>query len=161
MSADAGAAPSIRAARGGDDDFILGLAGRFTAFDLPAGRDRDGLTRAIHADLASHLRERPDTSWFSIIECEGERAGFIHLQRVEDFFGEGAHCHISDLAVTPGFEGRGLAGQLLEYAEAFAREQRCARLTLSVFPGNTRARALYERNGFGLDLLRMGKPLDR
>jgi hypothetical protein len=28
-----------------------------------------------------------------------------------------------------------------------------------VFPGNARARALYERNGYGIELLRMAKPV--
>jgi ribosomal protein S18 acetylase RimI-like enzyme len=159
VSADAAPAPSIRPAHFGDDPFILGLVERFTAFDLPAGRERDGVTEAIAEDLGSHLRDRPQASSFFIVECEGQRAGFIHLQQVQDFFGDDEHCHVSDLAIAPGFEGRGLAGLLLAHAESFARERGCTRLTLSVFPGNTRARALYERHGFGLDLLRMGKPL--
>jgi RimJ/RimL family protein N-acetyltransferase len=46
---------------------------------------------------------------------------------------------------------------VLAYAE---RQRGCARLTLAVFPGNARARALYGRRGFGVDLLRMAKPLD-
>ena len=149
----------IRPACPDDDGFILGLVERFTAFDLPAGREREGVTQAIADDLRTHLRERPPTSRFHIIEFDGQRAGFMHLQQTDDFFGEGAHCHISDLAIAPGFEGRGLAGALLAHAEAHARQHGCSRLTLSVFPGNARARALYERHGFGLDLLRMGKPL--
>lgn len=157
----ADARAGIRSARRDDDGFILALVERFTAFELPQGRDRAVLDKAIGADIASHLRERPPASHFFIIEDAGARAGFIHLQLVDDFFGAGTICHVSDLAIQPGHEGRGLAGALLDHAEAFARERGCARLTLSVFPGNTRARALYERHGFGLDLVRMGKPLDR
>jgi ribosomal protein S18 acetylase RimI-like enzyme len=33
-------------------------------------------------------------------------------------------------------------------------------MTLSVFPGNARARALYERQGYGVELLRMTKALE-
>lgn len=149
----------IRAARDGDEAFILALVERFTAFDLPSGRDREGVTQAIADDLLIHLRTRPATSSFFIIEVESQQAGFLHLQRTDDFFGDGPHCHISDLAIAPDFEGRGLAGALLAHAETQARAQGCTRLTLSVFPGNARARALYERHGFGLDLLRMGKPV--
>jgi len=43
--------------------------------------------------------------------------------------------------------------------QAWAKKQRCGLITLAVFPGNTRALALYERNGFGPDLLRMARPL--
>jgi ribosomal protein S18 acetylase RimI-like enzyme len=150
---------SIRAAQAEDEAFILSLVERFTAFPLPAGRTRDELDRGIRADLERHLRERPARSHLFVVEHDGERAGFIHLQLVEDFFSSATHCHVSDLAIAPGHEGHGLASRLLTHAEAFARERGCLRLTLSVFPGNTRARALYERHGFSTDLLRMGKPL--
>lgn len=150
---------SIRAAQAEDDAFILSLVDRFTAFALPAGRTRAELDRGIRADLERHLRDRPATSRMFVIEHDGDRAGFVHLQFVEDFFSGDTHCHVSDLAIAPGHEGRGLAGRLLAHAEALAREHGCPRLTLSVFPGNERARALYERHGFGTDLLRMGKPL--
>lgn len=151
---------SIRPAVPKDEAFILSLVERFTDFPLPAGRTREELDAGIRADLERHLRERPESSRFFVIEEEeGRPAGFLHLQRVEDFFGGGPHCHVSDLAIAPGHEGRGLAGRLLAHAEAFGRAHGCRRLTLSVFPGNARARALYERAGFGVDLLRMGKPL--
>lgn len=150
---------SIRVARQEDDAFILSLVERFTAFTLPTGRTRAELDRGIRDDLARHLHERPAASHMFVIEHDGERAGFLHLQLAEDFFSGATHCHVSDLAVAPAHEGRGLAGRLLAHAEAFAREYACPRLTLSVFPGNARARALYERHGFGVDLLRMGKPL--
>lgn len=150
---------SIRPARPEDDGFILSLIERFTDFPLPAGRTRAELDAGIRADVERHLRERPHTSHFFVIEDEGRSAGFLHVQLIEDFFGGGRHCHISDVAIAPGHEGRGLAGRLLAHAEAFGRAHACTRLTLSVFPGNARARALYERHGFGVDLLRMGKPL--
>lgn len=149
----------IRPAAPRDDAFVLGLAGRFTDFPLPPGRDRATTDAGIRADLEKHLRERPDTSHFFLVEHDGERAGFLHLQLMDDFFGAGLLGHISDLAIAPDFEGRGLAGDLLRHAEAFARDCGCVRLTLAVFEGNTRARALYERFGFGTDLRRMGKPL--
>jgi ribosomal protein S18 acetylase RimI-like enzyme len=151
--------PGIRPATAGDDPFILGLVERFTDFELPPGRDRATTTAGIRADLERHLRELPASSHFFIAETDGAPAGFIHLQLVDDFFGAGLLCHVSDLAIAPGQEGRGLAGRLLAFAESFARRHGCVRLTLSVFEGNARARALYERHGFGVDLLRMGKPL--
>ena len=48
---------------------------------------------------------------------------------------------------------------LLKYAETFAREHRCERLQLAVFPGNARARKVYEAAGYGVEMLRMVKPL--
>ena len=94
-----------------------------------------------------------------MIAQDGERAGFIHLQLVDDFFGAGLLCHISDLAVSSAQEGHGLARRLLAHSEAFARDHGCVRLTLGVFPGNERGRRLYARYGFEPDMLRLGKPL--
>jgi GNAT superfamily N-acetyltransferase len=42
----------------------------------------------------------------------------------------------------------------------WARRNGCRFMTLGVFPGNERARALYERHGYGVELLRMAKPLN-
>jgi GNAT superfamily N-acetyltransferase len=47
----------------------------------------------------------------------------------------------------------------MAHAEDWAREHRCTLLTLAVFPGNESARALYEADGFGVDLLRLAKPV--
>lgn len=132
----------IRLATADDDNFILGLVERFTDFPLPAGRDRTTTNAGIRADLQKHLRERPPSSRFFVIDDASGRAGFIHLQLVDDFFGAGLLCHVSDLAIAPGHEGRGLAGQLLGFAESFAREHGCVRVTLAVFEGNRRARAV-------------------
>ncbi|HEX7368830.1 MAG TPA: GNAT family N-acetyltransferase, partial [Rhodanobacteraceae bacterium] len=68
-------------------------------------------------------------------------------------------CHISDLAVAPGHDGQGIGRALLDHAAAWAKSNECKLLTLSVFPGNARARALYARSGFSDDLVRMAKPL--
>jgi ribosomal protein S18 acetylase RimI-like enzyme len=75
-----------------------------------------------------------------------------------DFFSGARACHVSDLAVAPGHDGRGIGSTLLAHAETWAKRNRCNWLTLAVFPGNTRAQALYERHGFAPDLLRMSKP---
>jgi ribosomal protein S18 acetylase RimI-like enzyme len=150
----------IRTATSADDDFILGFVSRFSEFPLPAGRDRDTVSAGIRTDIERNLRERPPESHFFVIELDGERAGFVHLQLGRDFFGGDPTCHVSDLAIAPAFERRGLARRLLTHAEDFAREHACRRLTLSVFPGNRRARQLYEREGFSEDLMRLAKPLD-
>jgi GNAT superfamily N-acetyltransferase len=61
--------------------------------------------------------------------------------------------------VAPAHEGQGVGKALMAHAEAWAREHRCALITLAVFPGNERARALYEADGFATDLLRLAKPV--
>jgi ribosomal protein S18 acetylase RimI-like enzyme len=151
----------IRAAESADRKFILGLAGRFVAFELPPWRDHDETAAGVHRDIERHLRERPDTSHFFVAETvDGAHAGFLHLQATIDFFTGAPNCHISDIAVTPELDGHGIGSRLLAFAESWARRRGCRFITLAVFPGNTRARALYERHGYGVELLRMAKAVD-
>jgi len=150
----------IRAARAGDRAFILGLVPRFVAFELPSWRDRDESADGIRRKLEQQLARPEDTSHVFVAEtAAGAPAGFLHLEQTIDFFTGAPNCHISDLAVAPGMDGRGLGGHLLDFAEVWAKQHGCRFLTLSAFPGNARARALYERHGYGIELLRMAKPV--
>jgi ribosomal protein S18 acetylase RimI-like enzyme len=150
----------IRLARADDDAFVLGLAERFVAFELPPWRRRGECLAGIRRELARHLAEQPPGSHLFVAEDEdGTRVGFVHLQLTVDTLTGAANAHICDLAVAPGLDRRGIGSRLLAEAEAWARRRRCRHLTLAVFPGNEAARSLYERRGFGVELLRMVKPL--
>lgn len=143
-----------------DDDFILAQAPRFAAFPLPLWRRRHECIEGIRQDLLRHLEDQPANSYLFVAENDhGERVGFIHLQRTADFFNGRSNCHISDLAVMPAHEGRGIGKALLAHAENWAREHQCQLVTLAVFPGNERARALYDAAGYAPDLLRLAKPV--
>ncbi|RCS31359.1 GNAT family N-acetyltransferase [Rhodanobacter denitrificans] len=143
-----------------DDDFILSLTSRFVDFTLPPWRRRHECVEGIRKDLLRHLEDQPANSFLFVAEdADGERVGFIHLQRTADFFTGRSNCHISDLAVAPHREGDGVGRALLAHAEAWAREHQCQLVTLAVFPGNERARALYEASGYATDLLRLAKPV--
>lgn len=150
----------IRPALASDTDFILSLVPRFVDFKLPKGRRKRECAAAIHADMKRALQSPGEEEVFFISDDDsGARTGFLHLQVMRDFFSGKRNCHISDLAVADGHDGHGIGRALLDFAEQWARRNRCARLTLAVFPGNARARALYERAGYASDLLRMHKPL--
>ncbi|MGA9336012.1 MAG: GNAT family N-acetyltransferase [Rudaea sp.] len=152
--------PKIRLAHADDDEFILALADRFVAFDLPQWRKRSETLSGIRQDISRHLSELPAGSHLFVAEDEqGERLGFLHLQTQKDFFTGALNCHISDLVVAPGLDGRGVGSAMIDYAQSWAKEHRCRHVTLAVFPGNERARALYEKHGFGVELLRMAKPV--
>lgn len=151
----------IRSAEADDDEFILALVERLTDFELPKWRKRNVVSEGIRRDLGRHMEDQPPGSFLYVAEdaSSGKRLAFLHLQTVTDFFTGHLNCHVSDLAVAKGNDGKGIGRALLGYAETFAREHRCERLTLAVFPGNSRARELYEAYGFGVELLRMAKPL--
>jgi ribosomal protein S18 acetylase RimI-like enzyme len=149
----------IRPADDADTAFILALVPRFVAFELPPWRDPAESADGVRRDLARHLAGRPKGSHAFIAESDGARAGFVHLVSTIDFFTGDPNCHISDLAVAAECDGRGIGSRLLAFAEDWARQNRCRFVTLGVFPGNERARRLYERHGYGVELLRMTKPL--
>jgi GNAT superfamily N-acetyltransferase len=143
-----------------DDDFILALVPRFVDFTLPAWRRRHECIEGIRQDLLRHLEDQPANSYLFVAEdAGGTRVGFIHLQRTADFFTGRSNCHVSDLAVVPEHEGNGVGKALLAHAEDWAREHHCHMVTLAVFPGNARARGLYEASGYAEDLLRLAKPV--
>lgn len=151
---------TIRPATAADTDFILSLVPRLVAFNLPKGRDKRKTLAAIRADIERALHDAPASDHFFIAEdAPGHPTGFLHLQVQRDFFSDTRACHISDLAVAKEYDGQGIGHVLLEYAQQWAKKRRCKLLTLSVFPGNARARALYESTGFVPDLLRMTKPI--
>lgn len=143
-----------------DDDFILSLVPRFVDFPLPSWRKRHECLGGIRDDLLKHLEEQPANDFLFVAEdASGERVGVLELQKTQDFFTGHTNCHINNIAVVPSHEGRGIGKALMAYAEAWAREHRCALVTLAVFPGNERAQALYAASGYGVDLLRMAKPV--
>ncbi len=59
--------------------------------------------------------------------------------------GEG---HIRGMAARPGWQGCGVAQQLLEAAESELRARNCSRITLDTTAPLSRAIRFYERNGF-------------
>jgi ribosomal protein S18 acetylase RimI-like enzyme len=153
-------APRVRLAHADDDEFILGLAERFVSFELPPWRRRGETLSGIRGDIARNLRDLPPASHLFVAEDDaGQRMGFLHLQTQKDFFTGALNCHISDIVVAGSFEGCGVGSALLEFAEHWAKEHRCRFITLGVFPANARAIGMYERHGYGTELLRMVKPV--
>ena len=151
----------VRSANADDDEFIFSLIERFVDYELPKWRRRNVVIEGIRTDLSRNLEEPPAGSFLFVAEDDssGERVAFLHLQTVTDYFTGHQNCHVSDIAVSREYGGRGIGKALMAYAERFAKEHRYERLQLNVFPGNERARKLYEELGYGVDMIRMVKPL--
>lgn len=95
-----------------------------------------------------------------VAEVEGVPAGCLHVLTRTDFFTLKPHGHISVIAITKEAEGRGVGKALMAHAEGWARERGYDHLTLSVFPANRRALALYIRHGYEVELLSMRKAIE-
>lgn len=150
---------TIRPAQPADREFVLALADRLVSFDVPAWRSKDELADGDRRALADWFRHpRPDEALF-VAELDGRPAGCAYLVTLVDYFNERPHAHLSVLAVSAEAEGKGVGSALLDRSEAWARERGSDCLTLNALVTNARARALYERRGFGGEYIRYMKPL--
>jgi len=77
-----------------------------------------------------------------------------------------AHVRLLGMSVARDWRGAGLGSALLEAAIGWAAREGVAKIVLSVFAHNTRARAFYARHGFAEEglrkaqFLRLGQALD-
>ncbi|PJJ54460.1 GNAT family N-acetyltransferase [Hymenobacter chitinivorans] len=165
MSAPVSAAPTaspsalhIRPATAADEAFIRAVMPRLVEFGPPAWRDAAQLTATdLAVLLEAVLQPTPGHSVF-VAEQHQQPLGLMQLTINTDFYQQ-EHAHLADLVVAPAAEGQGVGRALLEYAESWARARGYHWLTLSVFAQNTHARAIYERAGFGQDIIKYVKVL--
>jgi ribosomal protein S18 acetylase RimI-like enzyme len=105
------------------------------------------LSAFARTHLVAELALRPQA--FSLLAFAGERAvGLANCIEGFSTFACKPLVNVHDLAVDPGFRGKGVGHKLLSEAEDVARQRGACKLTLEVLSGNTRAAALYQRFGF-------------
>jgi len=151
----------IRPAVPSDRSFVLSLASRLVdGFEPPSHRNKpeliDGDRRALEAWFDDPSK---DEEAMLIADLDGRPAGCAYLVTLVDYFNERPHAHLSVLAVDKPAEGKGVGSALLDACEQWARSRGSDRLTLSALVTNARARALYERKGFGGEYIRYVLPL--
>ena len=150
----------VREATPDDHEFILSMVPRLAAFGPPPWRDADDMTAVDLRVVNEKFATAPEGTTMYIAEDEhGTRLGYIHLEADTDYYEPTEHGHVADLVVATEGEGRGVARALLAEAEAWAKRRGYSRITLSVFESNARARALYERVGYGPDTMKYVKEL--
>ena len=138
----------IRPAVASDARAILALADRLHAFG-PTTRGAAEIARRERAELSNAL-SRPSAA-SSLLVAEQPLSGVVGVILLDercDYFTDQRHGHVSILAVARDAEGQGIGGALLTAAEEWARANGFARLTLSVFTENDRAKRFYERQGW-------------
>jgi ribosomal protein S18 acetylase RimI-like enzyme len=150
---------AIRSATPADRTFLSAVADRLAEFDRPAWRSHAEIADGDRRALLEALDDpRPGTELF--IAClDGTEAGCLLMWTLEDYFSHQWHAHISVIAVTKEAEGRGVGRAMMHFAERWARDRGHTSVTLSVFEGNRRAQALYERAGYSVEMRRMIKLL--
>lgn len=162
--ADHAAPWTIRAAVPDDREGVLALLARLEDFGLPPnvppGSVAAGEARSLGAafDALGTLAESGQ-ALFVAVSPAAAIIGLLFVETRTDFFSGRLHGHVGVLAIAREAEGVGLGRALLATADTWARRMGYDRLTLHVFEGNARARALYERAGYAPDLVRYRKDL--
>jgi ribosomal protein S18 acetylase RimI-like enzyme len=152
----------IRAAAETDRAFLSALAERLADFDAPpAWRTREEIAAGDRRDLLSALDAPPEGSALVVAELNARPAGCVHVLTKTDFFTGLPHGHLSVIAVARDAEGRGVGRALMTWVDRWAADQGLTHVTLHVFPANARARALYERHGYAVDMLTLRRDLRR
>jgi ribosomal protein S18 acetylase RimI-like enzyme len=134
----------LRPATEADRDFLLSVYASTREEELAQVRWEEGAREAFleHQFSAQdhHYRTNYPGATFDVIEVDGEPAGRLYVHRGEH------EIRIMDIALAPGFRGRGigtdLLRELMEEASASGRS-----LSIHVEMNNP-ARRLYERLGF-------------
>jgi GNAT superfamily N-acetyltransferase len=129
------------------------------AFDVPAWRPKTELIEGDRRALEAWFNSPKADEAMYIAELDGRPAGCSYLVTLVDYFNERPHAHLSVLAVTAEAEGKGVGTALIDQSVAWAKARNFDRLTLSALVTNARARALYERKGFGGEYIRYVRPL--
>src|SRR5215207_163750 len=138
---------AVREGSHADRDFVIDTARRLAAFGPPPWRSELEIVGGEVRCLDDYFDGRLKGRTLLVAEADGVAAGFVFLEPAVDYFTGDRHGHIGILAVSEAAEGRGAAAALMRAAEDWARANAFARLTLNVFEGNARARAVYERFG--------------
>lgn len=151
---------NIRLATLDDKDFIVSLTPRLVEFTPPVWREATQLIAQDIAVLVDALdNPLPDSAIYVAEDSDGRSVGFVHLRTVVDYYTQQKHGHVADLVVSPTSAGQGIGQALMRQAEEWARRQQYTWLTLNVFAQNRRAIKLYERIGYGPDILKYVKAL--
>lgn len=149
----------VRAATAADREFMMDVVPRLRSFGEPPLRPAEALDRAERETLARALDEPAPGAVLLIADLAGTAAGVAHAHPATDYFTGETHGHLSIIAVAQSGEGQGVGRALLAAVEAWSAAQGHRFITLNVFADNHRARAVYERAGYGPDTLRYYKEL--
>lgn len=113
----------------------------------PAGRSA-GLEESEKARLIAGLRAYPQT--FTLIAVAAETiVGVAVCHEGFSTFRAKPYINVHDLAVTRGYQSRGIGTKLLRAVVDEATRRNACKVTLEVHRSNTRASRLYRRLGFG------------
>ncbi len=150
---------SIRVATADDLASLEALLPRLADFEVPNGRTSEELwqgDRDLILEWATGVR--PDVE--VIVAVSGEHVlGMAALTMRKELLSGDPSAHVEILSLSTDAEGQGIGTALMQAMDSIALKRGANSMSLHVFANNTRARALYEKQGYDGELMRYFKRL--
>ncbi|WP_374380424.1 N-acetyltransferase family protein [Dongia sp.] len=150
---------TLRPATARDHAALRALDDRLIAEASLPGATREDFQRFQRRFTDTALADTDPKSRLVVAEnASGEILGYAHMKPIHDDVLDVETGYLSIIAVTESASGQGIGRQLMQAAEAWAREQGYPSLLLDVFASNETARTFYEKAGFIEDSIRLRRP---
>jgi ribosomal protein S18 acetylase RimI-like enzyme len=127
---------TLRPARPGDQEFLRSL------HELSYREHVERVWGWDDGEQAGYFERRFQPERLQIVQASGEDVGVLSVEDRDD------ELFLADVEIHPRWQGRGIGSSIVRSLQDQARSAGKP-LTLQVLHVNTRARALYERLGFG------------
>jgi len=152
----------IKPANVDDLEGIELLLPRLAEFDIPEHRNPDHLWQGDREIIRQWAAGNRDDMEIVVAVTDEERKilGVAVITMRKELMSGEPSAHLEVLALAKSAEGFGIGSALMQESETVAASRGARSLSLHVFANNTKARALYERQGFDGELMRYYKPLD-
>jgi ribosomal protein S18 acetylase RimI-like enzyme len=135
----------IRPANSADIPELLALVRRYWDYEGIAGFEALRIELVLQQLLAAAGPR--GAVW--VAQAQGVLVGYLIVVLVVSVEHKGLMAEIDELFVLPEARSRGIGTALLAAAEQALVERGCVRLQLQLARDNARARAFYERHGYG------------
>ncbi len=151
----------LRPATPEDEAAILTMLPQLADFPIPPRRTPEQLWQG-DATLASRvLNDAAPASFLDVLVTHSNAVvGLVLVTLRPELLSHTPSAHLEAIVVRPDHRGRGLGKWLLAHCETRVRTLGANALTLHVFDRNERAKSLYVRQGYDLELVRAVKWLD-
>ncbi len=148
----------IRFASPEDGEKMHSMLPRLAAFQLPENR-RPEDTYSGDAKMLRRWIDGKEQDCFVYIAFDdsNEILGWSYVRMQAEFMSYEPGCHLEVILVNDAAAGQGIGQALLNASETEAKKRGAKSMTLHVWKNNTRARTIYEKNGFTDELSRYVK----
>jgi ribosomal protein S18 acetylase RimI-like enzyme len=123
-----------------------------------AAKDDRAMLEEARADLDRYHYRSGGADKLIVALRDGERIGMVWVT-MEQLHQDPGSAWLLEVFVDPRYRRQGLARELMDRAEQWAREKGAAEMWLNVGGGNTNALGLYRSQGYSVETMHLSKRL--